>query len=126
MSDLTTIDDLLMVCEDERCEFKAARSHFDFSKLADYCAALSNEGGGILVLGVSDALPRQALGTQAFRSLQKTVADVTQQLRIKITATESSIDGGRVITFCVPSHPIGQPIAFNAGTSCAVARVSRR
>jgi len=113
VANITTIDDLLMLCEDERCEFKAARSHFDFSKLADYCAALSNEGGGILVLGVSDALPRQALGTQAFRSLQKTVADVTQQLRIKITATETSIDGARVITFRVPSHPIGQPIAFN-------------
>ena len=112
-ADIGTMADLLRACENERCEFKAARSHFDFSKLADYCAALANEGGGVLVLGVSDALPRQAVGTHAFRGLQKTVADVTQQLRIKIAAIESSIDGERVITFRVPCHPIGQPTAFN-------------
>ena len=92
---------------------KAARRHFDFSKLADYCAALANEGGGILVLGVSDALPRRVLGTQAFRGLQKTVADVTQQLRIKIAAVESTVGGKRVITFRVPGHPLGQPLAHN-------------
>jgi ATP-dependent DNA helicase RecG len=112
-TEISTMDNLLVACEDERCEFKAARNHFDFSKLADYCAALSNEGGGVLVLGVSDALPRRALGTQAFRNLQKTVADVTQQLRIKISAVESTIDGRRVITVRVPAHPIGQPIAHN-------------
>jgi len=113
MTALSAMDDILKACEDERCEFKAARSHFDFPKLADYCAALSNEGGGVLVLGVSDAPPRHVVGTHAFRSLQKTVADVTQQLRIKIAAAESSIDGKRVVTFHVPGHPIGQPIAFN-------------
>jgi ATP-dependent DNA helicase RecG len=112
-TEISTIDDLLTTCEDERCEFKAARRHFDFSRLADYCAALANEGGGILVLGVSDALPRRALGTQAFGGLQKTVADVTQQLRIKIAAVESTVDGKRVITFRVPGHPIGQPLAHN-------------
>ena len=112
-ADLTTIDELIRACEDEQCEFKAARSHFDFSKLADYCAALSNEGGGILVLGLSDSVPRHALGTQAFRSLQKTVADVTQQLRIKVSARESVIDGKRVLTFRAPAHPIGQPVAHN-------------
>ncbi len=115
MAALRANDDILRACEDERCELKAARSHFDFPKLADYCAALSNEGGGVLVLGVSDAPPRRVVGTHAFRSLQKTGADVTQQLRIKIAAVESSIDGKRVITFRVPAHPIGQPIAFNGG-----------
>ena len=112
-TDIHNISDLMAACESERCEFKAARSHFDFSRLADYCAALSNEGGGVLILGVSDAVPRRALGTQAFLSLQKTVADVTQQLRIKISANEDCMDGQRVITFRVPGHPIGQPIAHN-------------
>jgi len=71
VAEITTTGGLLTACEDERCEFKAARSHFDFSKLADYCAALSNEGGGTLVLGVSDALPRQAVGTQAFAASRR-------------------------------------------------------
>lgn len=46
--------------EDEHLEFKAAERSFDFDDLARYCAALANEGGGSLVLGITDGLPRHA------------------------------------------------------------------
>ncbi len=61
------IDDwLLLPAETERIEFKEAKNEFDSRKLNEYCVALANEGGGYLVLGVSDKPPRQVVGTRAF------------------------------------------------------------
>lgn len=48
--------------EGERLEFKEARNHYDFEKLTQYCAALANEGGGRVVLGVTDKRPRRVVG----------------------------------------------------------------
>ncbi len=44
--------------EDEHLEFKEAKEHFDFEKLVKYCCALANEGGGKVILGVTDKKPR--------------------------------------------------------------------
>lgn len=49
--------------ESEHLEFKEAKQQYDSSKLLRYCAALANEGGGYLVLGVSDKLPRRVVGS---------------------------------------------------------------
>ena len=46
--------------EDEHLEFKEAKSHFDFEKLVKYCAALANEGGGRIILGVTDIVTDMA------------------------------------------------------------------
>ena len=47
-------------------EFKAARNSFSCDKdLPDYCAALANEGGGKLILGVEDKTHKIA-GSKAF------------------------------------------------------------
>ena len=43
--------------ENEHLEFKEAKNHFDFEKLVKYCAALANEGGGSIILGVTDSRP---------------------------------------------------------------------
>ena len=43
--------------EDEHLEFKEAKQQYDFEKLVQYCVALANEGGGKLILGVTDTLP---------------------------------------------------------------------
>jgi len=51
--------------EDEHLEFKAAKERFDFEKLVKYCVALANEGGGKIVLGITDKKPRKVAGTQA-------------------------------------------------------------
>lgn len=49
--------------ETERLEFKGAKQQFDSAKLMRYFIALANEGGGQVVLGVSDKLPRRVVGS---------------------------------------------------------------
>jgi ATP-dependent DNA helicase RecG len=43
--------------EGSRIEFKAALGGFAFDDLVKYCVALANEGGGRIVLGVTDQRP---------------------------------------------------------------------
>jgi hypothetical protein len=57
---------LLRARENEHLEFKEARNNFHFDKLVKYCAALANEGGGSIVLGVGDKRPRRIVGSHAF------------------------------------------------------------
>ena len=49
--------------ETEQLEFKEAKNQFDTTKLYRYCVALANEGGGKLILGVSDKPPRKVVAT---------------------------------------------------------------
>ena len=58
--------------EHQRLEFKEAKNQFDTRKPGEYCVALANEGGGVLVLGVADQPPRTIVGTQAFRDTVQT------------------------------------------------------
>lgn len=71
---MITLEDLLVLIdkreEDEHLEFKEAKISFGFDKLCQYCAAIANEGGGHLCLGVSDRHPRRVVGTQAFQNPQ--------------------------------------------------------
>lgn len=68
------IDEWLRGKEDEHLEFKEAKNNFHFDKLVKYCAALANEGGGSIVLGVTDKLPRQVVGSQVFTDLERAKA----------------------------------------------------
>src|SRR3972149_925097 len=52
--------------ESEHFEFKEAKQRYDFEELVDYCVALANEGGGKMVLGVTDKVPRSVVGTKSF------------------------------------------------------------
>jgi len=52
--------------EDQRLEFKEAKTKFDNRKLYQYCVALANEGGGHLLLGVADKPGHPVVGTTAF------------------------------------------------------------
>ena len=45
---------LLATPEGSHIEFKEAKGEYRFEKLLDYCVALANEGGGRVVLGVTD------------------------------------------------------------------------
>ena len=69
--------------ETEHLEFKEAKNRFDFEVLVGYCVALANEGGGNMVLGVSDKLPREVVGTKAFDAPARTVAGIHQRLHFK-------------------------------------------
>ena len=44
-------------------EFKEAKTKYDYKKLCKYCIALANEGGGHLILGISNTPPRWVVGT---------------------------------------------------------------
>src|SRR5580693_9153326 len=99
--------------EDEHLEFKEAKNNFHFEKLVKYCAALANEGGGSIVLGVTDSRPRKVVGSQAFTDLERTKAGLIEKLRLRIDAHEIAHPDGRVLVFTAPARPIGIPIAVD-------------
>ncbi len=96
--------------EEEHLEFKEAKRDFDAFKLVRYCAALANEGGGHLVLGVTDKRPRRVVGSQAFPDLGATKHQLVDRLRLRIEAEAVEHPDGRVVVFTVPRRPIGSPI----------------
>ena len=102
--------------ETECLEFKEAKQQFDNGKLIDYCVALGNEGGGHLVLGVSNTHPRRVVGTQAFKTethLNEIKLQVTSRLGIRLEVVDLMHSDGRVLVFSIPSRPIGQPLHVN-------------
>ncbi|QTD45137.1 ATP-binding protein [Ottowia testudinis] len=96
--------------EDEHLEFKEAKLQYDSVKLMRYCVALANEGGGHLVLGVSDRRPRAVVGTQAFANTGQITGRILEVLRIRVHVHELAHPDGRVLVFEVPSRPTAQPL----------------
>jgi len=110
---MTSIDEFnkwLKGHEDLRLEFKTAKNSFSKDKdLPDYCAALSNEGGGKLILGVDDS--RNVVNTLAFKGTYNTLSHgLLQKLKIRVDVEELMHPKGRVLIFHIPGHPAGQPI----------------
>jgi ATP-dependent DNA helicase RecG len=116
MTDLLTLERWLVApAEHEHLEFKEAKQQYDTTKLLRYCVALANEGGGFMVLGVSDKPPRRVVGSLAFPSptdLNKIKAYIVEKLRIRVDAIELAHPDGRVLVFEVPSRPVGQPLDY--------------
>ena len=107
------IDALLAVrSEDEHLEFKKAENRYDFEELVDYCVAIANEGGGRMILGVTDSVPRRVVGTKAFNVPERTVAGIHERLQLKVTFDEVAHPAGRVLVFHIPSRPQGQPVHY--------------
>ena len=79
--------------EDEHLEFKEAKKNFHFETLVKYCVALANEGGGRMILGVTDKLPREVVGTQVFPDLEKTKAGLIERLRLRMDVEEIHPNG---------------------------------
>jgi ATP-dependent DNA helicase RecG len=98
--------------EDEHLEFKEAKTSFHFETLVKYCVALANEGGGTIVLGMTDKLPRTVVGSRAFPDLERTKAGLIERLRLRVDVQEMQHPDGRVLVFEVPSRPIGMPIQY--------------
>lgn len=110
-TDLTALLDVRS--ENEHIEFKEAKNNFHFEKLVDYCVALANEGGGRIVLGVTDKRPRKVVGTSAFELPEKTVAGIHERIHLKILWQELAHTDGRVLVFEVPTRPLGHPLQYN-------------
>lgn len=98
--------------EGEHLEFKEAKASFEFEDLVKYCVALANEGGGRLLLGVTDKRPRQVVGSRAFENLERTKSGLSQRLPIRCDAREVLHPGGRVVVFEVPARPLGMPLQY--------------
>src|SRR5579875_3873692 len=109
---LEMLDSLMRGPEDEHLEFKEARNSFEFEDLVKYCAALANEGGGKIVLGVTDSRPRTIVGSRAFADLERTKAGLVERLHLRIQVHEIQHPNGRVLIFEAPPRPIGMPIQY--------------
>lgn len=105
---------ILPAREGEHLECKEAKNSFEFEDLVAYCAALANEGGGRMVLGVTNRLPRRVVGTRAFGDIERTKTGLLQRLHIRIDADEIQHSDGRVLMFRVSPRPLGMPLATGA------------
>ncbi|MFO0845843.1 MAG: ATP-binding protein [Gemmataceae bacterium] len=103
--------------EGERFEFKEAKtSDSDFDRLARYCCALANEGGGRVILGVTDKRPRKVVGSEAFSQPEQTRKTLCAKLHLAINFEEihhpGCREGSRVLVFTIPTRPIGMPVQY--------------
>ena len=96
--------------ETEHLEFKAAGDSFHFENLVKYCCALANEGGGNIILGVTDKPPRRIAGSGAFSDIERTKAGLFERLYWRIDAIEIQTSEGRVVIFYAPGRPSGRPL----------------
>ncbi len=93
--------------EDAGLEFKEAKNQYDRNKLYGYCVAIANEGGGKFILGVSDPLPRQVVGSKAFPDTHKIARGIFAKLSFRVDVEELLHPSGRVVIFHIPSRPMG-------------------
>ncbi|CAN5142865.1 hypothetical protein BH09BAC1_BH09BAC1_07350 [soil metagenome] len=121
-----TIEELKTLRESEdKVEFKEAKRNFLFNggshnDQADrrkcflgYIVALANEGGGMLVLGMTDKPPRQVVGTDFAKSKTGALEDETYtKISIRIKIKELQENGKRVLVINVPPRPVGKTLKF--------------
>lgn len=101
---------LLEAKEGEHIQFKEAKRRFDVGEAEKCCCALANNGGGKLVLGITDKRPRKVVGSEAFEQPERTRMGLIEKLRINIDFQLFEYDGKRVLIFNVNSRPIGLPV----------------
>lgn len=98
--------------EHERLEFKQAKQQFDTETLFKYCVALGNEGGGLLLLGITNIPPRKVVGTSAFPNPDKIKSLIFSKLKLRVEIEEITHPRGRVLAFNIPSRPAGTAFTY--------------
>ena len=125
---MMTIQEIKRLRETEdKVEFKEAKRNFNFDGgshadpserrkcVLGYVVALSNEGGGVLVLGVKEkkVLPHEIVGTTFAEGKIGALEDtIYERLSIRVAINELFDDGKRVLVFNIPSRPIGSTLKF--------------
>ena len=109
---LNDLEALMRKREVENLEFKAASGDFDFDRLGMYCSALANEGGGKLILGVTNKIPRQVVGTNAFQNIEKKKLQLRQCFNMRIEIVPIKHPDGRVLVIDVPPRFKGKPVTY--------------
>jgi predicted HTH transcriptional regulator len=82
--------------EHQRLEFKEAKQQFDFKKLCQYCVALANEGGGVLLLGTKACPDPISYAQKLFEAVG-----------FRVDIDEVAHPDGRVVVFQMPPRPRG-------------------
>src|SRR5689334_18547311 len=95
--------------ETEVLEFKEAKNQIDTKTLLEYCAAISNEGGGHLLLGIKNAIPRPVVGTKAIDSPAGMSQKLLDKLKFRVDIEEVMHPDGRVVVLSIPTRPRGEP-----------------
>jgi ATP-dependent DNA helicase RecG len=107
--------EIILNLEDEHTERKAALNGYNLKDVYKYVVALSNEGGGRLLLGVRD--DGSIGGTQAFQDIQKLKIDILHQpkisRRIRIEVDVFTLESKRVLIITVPSRHRGEPDSYD-------------
>ena len=101
---LELLADLLNKPETYELEFKSGSNKFDYEKLGQYCSAMASSinGTGYIVIGVSDARPRDWLDTKAFQDPGHAESMLAQDLGINPRVKELYPDNKRVVVVQVP------------------------
>lgn len=108
--DIDRLRQYLAENESRQLEFERATTQFDSTKLMRYCCALSCEGGGKMVFGVSD--DKQVVGTQAFADPAKTEHDIHNRIGLRCTFETLQADGKRVLILHIPRSVVGHPTSY--------------
>jgi ATP-dependent DNA helicase RecG len=99
--------------ESRGVEFKEAKSRFDTEKLLDYCTAIANCGGGVLILGVTDRSPREVCGTRAVGKPRDAELLIHQKLGLDVVIREHGCNASRVVVVKIPNRLPGVPVNNN-------------
>jgi hypothetical protein len=101
--------------ESERLEFKRALP--DPKIVGEYAVALGNEGGGWILIGITDRRPRKIIGISPqspsdLRRLQRSVFDFTD---IRVETCSVTTASGYVLGLNIPPRPPGQILHTKSG-----------
>lgn len=121
-----TINELKNLKESEdKVEFKAAERNFSYAGgshtsqedrrkcFLGYVVAFANEGGGRLVLGMSDNVPHEVVGSDFGQGEIGALEDETySRLGIRVRMEELYADGLRILIAHVPPRPVGKMMKF--------------
>lgn len=121
-----TIAELKQLKESEdKVEFKAATHNFSFAGsehrdqeerrrcFLGYVVAFANEGGGMLVLGMSDNEPHEVVGSDFAQGKVGALEDETySRLGIRVRMEELYENGLRVLIAHIPVRPVGKMMKF--------------
>ena len=106
-------EQLAVPSEHASLEFKEAKQSISVELVADYCVAIANEGGGHLILGVSNARPRRIVGSSAFQNPAKLQKRIFDRIRMRIGIQVLRQEGKRILIIAIPSRPTGTPLEHN-------------
>ncbi len=107
------LEKVLSESENEHIEFKEAKNDYDFQELMKYFIALANEGGGKMILGVGDKIPRKIIGTSAFTNTNDLIRRTFDSIKMRINIEEITCQEKRILIIVVPGREIGMPLEYH-------------